>query len=446
MHHTPQHGRRRLLCIYPWMALGGADTFNLDMLDQLGRRGWSATVATTLPGPHPWRAAFERRSDALVDLSAGAPEALPARAVALLAAHAPDCVLVSHSHIGYRLLPYLRAHAPRTAFVDYCHIAEGDGNYVRASLEQAAALDRQIVSSQQLRSWMCARGGDPDRIAVCTTNVDTDRWDPARFDREQLRAALEIAPDVPVVLYAARLERQKQPLLALEIMRRVLRHAPETVFLIAGAGRFGGYLRGVVRRHGLERQIRLLGAVDSARVGELLSISDIFFLPSELEGVSLAIYEAMAMAVVPLSAAVGGQAELVSPGCGVLIERGPREGERYTAALLELIGDRERLRAMGAAARARVAAQFPLAAMGQRMDELLEQARAARRDDPRPPVGAATALASARVGVTQARREWAALAGKRPASRLGAAYWHLLNGPGWPLLPLAERLRATVRR
>ncbi len=445
MHHTPQHGRRRLLCIYPWMALGGADTFNLDMLDQLGRCGWSVTVATTLPGPHPWRAAFEQRSDALIDLSAEPPEDLPARAAALLAARPPDCVLVSHSHIGYRLLPYMRAHAPQTAFVDYCHIAEGDGNYVRASLDQAAALDRQIVSSEQLRGWMCARGGDPDRIAVCTTNVDTARWDPARFDRARLRAALEIAPAAPVVLYAARLERQKQPLLALEVMRRVLRRAPETVFLIAGAGRFGGYLRGAVRRYGLERQIRLLGAVDNARVGELLAASDVFFLPSEQEGISLAIYEAMAMAVVPVSAAVGGQAELVSPDCGVLVERGPREGERYTVALLRLIGDRDLLRATGAAARARVAGQFPLAAMGRRMDELLEQARAARRADPRPP-GAAAALGAARDAVAWARREWAALAGTRPASRIGAGYWRLLDGPAWPLLPLAERLRAAVRR
>ncbi|GAB4209818.1 MAG: hypothetical protein OHK0022_41590 [Roseiflexaceae bacterium] len=436
---------RRLLCLYPWMALGGADTFNLDMLAQLRGLGWSATVATTLPGPHPWRAAFEQRCDALVDLSAGPAEGLPARAAGLLAAHAPDCVLISHSHIGYRLLPYLRAHAPQAAFVDYCHIAEGDGNYVRASLEQAAMLDRQIVSSQQLRGWMCARGGDPARIAVCTTNVDAERWNPAGFDREALRAGLGIMPSAPVVLYAARLERQKQPLLALEVMRRVLRRAPETVFLIAGAGRFAGYLHGVVRQQRLERQIRLLGAVDNARVRELLAASDIFFLPSELEGISLAIYEAMAMAVVPVSAAVGGQAELVSPDSGVLIERGPAEVERYTAVLLGLLGDRERLCAMGAAARARVVAQFPLAAMGRRMDELLEQARAARHSDPRPPVGANEALASARSAVAMARREWAGLAGKRPASRLGAAYWGLLAGPGWRLLPLAEHLRAALR-
>ena len=40
---------RRLLCLYPWMELGGADKFNLDMLAQLTARGWAATVVTTLP-------------------------------------------------------------------------------------------------------------------------------------------------------------------------------------------------------------------------------------------------------------------------------------------------------------------------------------------------------------------------------------------------------------
>lgn len=437
----------RLLCLYPWMELGGSDKFNLDLLAQLSARGWRISVATTTPSRHPWRAAFARHCEAIHDLGNGRdPAELPARLLAILRGQPFDCVLISHCSVGYRLLPYMQAHAPRPAYLDYCHIVEGDGHHVRASLEHSTWLDRQIVSSHQVREWMLARGGDPQRIAVCTTNVDTRLWDPARYDRAALRAELGIAPAAPVVLYAARLERQKQPMLAFQVMRALARRLPETVFLVAGDGRFAGYLRGATRLHHLERQIRLLGPVDNQRVRELLAASDILFLPSEMEGISLAVYEAMAMGVAPVSAAVGGQAELVTPECGVLVERGPGERERYIAALLELLRDPQRLRALGAGARARVAAEFPLDAMGQRMDALLTQASQHQAAHSRPPVGQDAALASARAAVATARAEWAVYTpAQRRAPlpvRLKRRAWQALNGPAWWLLPLSERARS----
>lgn len=438
---------RRLLCLYPWMELGGADKFNLDMLAQLTARGWAATVVTTLPSAQPWRPAFARYCEEIHDLGAAAdPRELPARLLSVLRGRSFDCVLISHCRFGYRLLPYMRAHAPRPAYVDYCHIVEGDGNHVRLSLEHAAWLDLQIVSSQQVRRWMGERGGDLGRVEVCTTNVDTALWSPERYRRAELRAELDIAPDAPVVLYAARLERQKQPLLAFEVMRALARRAPEAVFLVAGAGKFAGYLRGAARLHGLERRVRLLGPVGNERVRELLAASDILFLPSEAEGISLAIYEAMAMGVVPVSAAVGGQAELVTPDCGVLVERGPGERGRYTAALLGLLRDPARLRALGAAARARVAAHFPLDAMGARMDALLARACDLSARRPRPPVAPAEALDSARRAVATVGAEWAAYRpSQAPAplsARIKRGAWDALSGPGWWLLPLSERLRS----
>jgi glycosyltransferase involved in cell wall biosynthesis len=347
------------------------------------------------------------------------------------------------------LLPYLRAHLPHAVYVDYCHMeAPGwrDGGYPRLSLDYAAALDLQVVSSQHLKRWMRERGGDEERIAVCTTNIDTEDWNPAGYDRLALRAALGIAPDVPVVLYAARLERQKQPILAAEVMKAVARHMPGVRFLVAGDGQFAGYLRGFVRWHGLDEQVRLLGAVPNQRVRELLAISDVFFLPSQMEGISLAIYEAMAMGVTPLSADVGGQAELVAPECGVLIARGPREREEYTRALLQLLRDLAALRRMGQAARRRVAGHFRLDQMGDRMDALLGQARTLSRAQPRPPVSAPTASAAARRAIEAIREDAAEVhriigGNQTPRDRLRALYWTLVDRGAWWLAPLGERLR-----
>jgi glycosyltransferase involved in cell wall biosynthesis len=431
---------RRLLCLYPWLAIGGADKFNLDMLGCLAAHGWCATIVTTRPGAHPWRGAFERITGDIIDLTASPLEQYPDRLLAIIRSREVDCVLISHSSLGYDLLPYLRAHCPHVAFADYCHLVDPGwhaGGYPRMSLASASALDLQIVSSQALKHWMCVRGGEAQRIAVCTTNIDPADWDPARSDREALRAALGIPPTTPVVLYAARLERQKRPLLAMRIMERVIAQAGDTYCLIAGDGPFADYLRRFVHWHRLEERVRLLGAVSNQRMRELLALSDVFFLPSRVEGISLAIYEAMAMCTVPVSVASGGQAELVTPECGVLIPRGPGEQEQYLDALLRLVRDPELACHMGAAARCRVSAHFHLDQMGARMDALLEHARLLHRTCPRPPIDAAVAQAAAWTAVDAARRD------ARPAlrRRLQALYWRLVARGAWWLVPVVERVR-----
>lgn len=442
---------RHLLCLYPWMVLGGADKFNLDMLAGLASRGWRSTIVTTLPSTHPWRAAFERVSDDIVDLTGYPPEEYPARLLQLLRSRPIDCVLISNSSVGYNLLPYLRAHRPDVAYVDYCHMEDlgrPDGGYPGMSVARASALDLQIVASHHLKRWMCTRGGDAGRIAVCTVNVDPARWDPARYDRPALRLALGLPQAAAVVLYAGRLEPEKQPLLAASVMRQVVRQAADVYFLVAGDGQLAGAMRGFLRQYGLERRVRMLGAVSSRRMGELLALGDIFFLPSRMEGIALAIYEAMAMGVVPVGAAVGGQDELVTPECGILIDRGPGERDAYTAALLHLLGDPPTLWRMGRAARQRVAADFRLEQMCERMDALLAEARARSHAQPRPAVDAVAALAAARDTIAAARREEAELRRSSgppttPRQHLRALYWRLVERGAWWLVPVVEWVRGT---
>jgi glycosyltransferase involved in cell wall biosynthesis len=432
---------RQIVCLYPWLAMGGADKFNHDMLAGLAERGWRATIVTTRPSPHPWRAAFEELTDEIVDLTTYSPADYPEQLLRIIRTRAADCLFISHSQLGYDLLPFLRAQMPELVYVDYCHLVDPNtrGGYPYMSLSRAGTLDLQIVSSQALKRWMCERGGASERIAVCTTNIDADVWNPARYDRKALRASLQIPEDARVVMYAARLERQKQPLLALSVLREMLAALPNTYALIAGDGSFAGYLRRRLRHNGLQGRVRMLGATSNQRVRELLAASDLFFLPSQAEGISLAIYEAMAMRVVPISAAVGGQAELVTPDCGVLVERGPDERAAYIAALERLLCEPELANRMGQAARQRVCEEFRLEQMSMRLSGLLEQARLLHQARPRKPIDAATGYASARAAVAGAQRHTVATARRH----LRELYWNVAShGPYW-LLPFVERMRSS---
>jgi hypothetical protein len=98
----------------------------------------------------------------------------------------------------------------------------------------------------------------------------------------------------------------------------------------------------------------------------IMAASDIFFLPSQNEGISQAVYEAMACGLVVVSSNVGGQAEVVSPDCGVLVspEVDSNATGIYADTLHDLMHDAPRRQRMSQASRERILESFTLQQMG----------------------------------------------------------------------------------
>ncbi len=280
---------------------------------------------------------------------------------------------MSHSQLGYQFLPYLRSECPWIRCFDYVHIEEPtwkSGGYPAYSLTYRNFLDRTISTTGYLKDWMIARGGHAERISVVTSNIDSDDWTQSTLDTDALREKWDVPDGTPLVLFAGRLCYQKQPEVAAEAFRQLHERQVRFQALIVGDGPDGESLRRFVAMHELT-EVRLLGSRSIEELRELLAISDIFFLPSRHEGISLAVYEAMAMEAVVVAADVGGQREVLTPECGVLVEPGEHPVLCYTNALAALLQDRPRREAMAAAARKRVATEFRLDDMGRRMAEVL---------------------------------------------------------------------------
>ena len=162
---------------------------------------------------------------------------------------------------------------------------------------------------------------------MATTNIDPRLWDRSRFDQPSIRAKYGVPEGVPVIAYVARLCRQKQPDVMANMLKAIRDRGLEFVCLVAGDGDYRPWLEKFIKKHHLH-EIKLLGAIPSDQVRELLAISDVYFMPSESEGIALTLFEAMSMGVPPLAADVGGQAELVATDCGILIEPGTIAGSR----------------------------------------------------------------------------------------------------------------------
>ncbi len=405
--------RPRLLLIAPWLRMGGADRFNLDLVRFLVRHaGWDVTIATTLPG-HPWLPEFAVLTPDVFCLDHLArPPHLPRLIDYLITSRRPDVVMVTNAQLGYFLLPFLRGRHPETTFVDFNHMEEPHwqgGGHPRTGAGYQDQLDLSIVVSGHLKRWMSdsPRSADPDRIEVCHINADTAMFRPDGAARAEWRTELGISDSTPVLLYAARICPQKQPLVFARTMQLLAEQGREFVALVAGDGEMQGELESAIAAAGLGSRVRLLGPVPADRMPGLMAAADIFFLPSQWEGIAMSIYEAMAAGLCVVGADVGGQAELVTPETGVLLSFPKRDAElearAYAATLAGLFDEPQCIAALGAAARIRIGQHFELASMGQRMLAYFARADRLRRESPRAVIAEPFARELALQGVEMMR-------------------------------------------
>jgi hypothetical protein len=149
----------------------------------------------------------------------------------------------------------------------------------------------------------------------------------------------------------------------------------------------------------------------------------------------------MAMCAVPVSAAVGGQAELVTPACGVLIPPQPRAQQIFADELLRLLRQPALRQQMSHMARQRVVSHYRLDTMGKRMNGLLIKAQMLHQSRSCPPISGDAAHAAAQAAIERAHY------GKRKTTRrrLRALYWYIADRGGWWLVFLVERVRRRLR-
>lgn len=334
---------RRVMFLLPWMVTGGADRVNLDLIEGLTSKGHDVTICATLLADHNWESVFKQFTPDIFIL----PNILkasdyPRFLVYLIKSRQIDSVVITGSTIGYQLLPYLRAVLPDVAFVDMCHVEEPNwlnGGHPRFGVGYQDVLDLNIVTTEHLSHWMKDLGADEARIRVMYTGVRPVDEVQSSEMHTLVRGDFNISLDVPVIVFAGRLCEQKRPLMLAEILKTL--HDSGLVFraLIIGYGEQKRELSRLLSKYNLTSCVQMLGSVSHQRWLDVLSASDILLMPSQYEGISVALLESMAAGVVPVVAKVGGQDEIVRSDAGVLIPHGLNELEVYVDTIRRLILD-----------------------------------------------------------------------------------------------------------
>lgn len=374
---TPQ-----ILCCFPHLEMGGADRFNLDLLTTLAARGYGFTIVTTLSADHVWYKYFYAITPDIFHLPRVLDELYWLAGISyLMESRQVDLVLISNCYIAYYFLPFLRRRFPQVAFVDFTHTTDpgwrGNG-YPRLSCQFSELLDHQIVSSQFLANTYRRIGAiASEKLSVCYTNIATDLWQPDQQKRQQQRSKLGIPEETVVLLYPARIVEQKRPLFLVDILQALVRQISSVAVVVVGDGDLLSELQKKVSQLGLGAHFFILSPAEPTEMLDFYAASDILLLPSAYEGISLALYEAMAMALPVVTADVGGHSELVLPETGYLVPLGATdkvEVQAYLNRLLPLVQNPSLRRQIGKNARQRITEFFNLSAMADRMEQIFQTA------------------------------------------------------------------------
>jgi glycosyltransferase involved in cell wall biosynthesis len=225
----------------------------------------------------------------------------------------------------------------------------------------ARVTDRIVANAEAVRHYLVRRGADPRRVVTIRNGVDFGRF-ATSVDRDGIRRGLGFGPEHTVAAVVARLEPQKGQDVVLEVASRLRDLLPALRWLLVGGGGAESALRAEAERRGLGDRVVFTGfRTDSA---DVLRAADLSVLVSTKEGLSNTLLESLVAGLPVIASRVGGNAEVIIPGTGLLVP--PRDASALAAAVELLAADPAAAARMGARGREHVSREF---AVGRMVEE-----------------------------------------------------------------------------
>jgi len=276
-----------------------------------------------------------------------------------LASARPDLVLFTHVSL-LPLAELVRAVAPGARVAALAHGAEVwqplEGLVARAlprvdsfTCPSAFTANKlhEVQGISSHRITMIPHGLDPEWAQECgARSPESDR-------RSDGGGELILS-----VTRLSRADREGKGIdLVLQALPAVFERFPAARYMVVGGGGDLPRLAGVVRSLGLERRTELTGARRDAALQSAYADADVFVLPTQVEGFGVVFLEAMYHRLPVVAVRAAATPEVVEHGVtGLLVS--PGESGELAAALVTLLSDAGRRRAMGEAGRRRVEQRY----------------------------------------------------------------------------------------
>ncbi|PIU84517.1 MAG: hypothetical protein COS67_12865, partial [Deltaproteobacteria bacterium CG06_land_8_20_14_3_00_44_19] len=211
---------------------------------------------------------------------------------------------------------------------------------------------------------------DPEKVVTIYNGIEVDEYSPnvkeVRSPREgqvaqrgrqesDVRREFGFSDKSPVIGAIGRLVWQKGFEYLIEAVPDVVEEYPEARFLIVGEGPLRKSLEALSEEFRIRDKVIFTGF--RSDIKEILSAIDILVIPSLLEGFPMITLEAMAMAKPIIATNIDGITEQITDGINGILTP-PKDSSAIAQAIITLINNRGKAKAMGLAARKKVEQEF----------------------------------------------------------------------------------------
>ncbi len=155
--------------------------------------------------------------------------------------------------------------------------------------------DYLVTCTPQMKNYYHTHFGLPqEKIKVIPNFVCLDRFKPNKGSKINLKRKLNL-PNKPILLFVHRLAPRKGADRLIEYAHIIKTQKLSLHILAIGTGPLETNLRNLIKKHKLNNQITLLGAIPNLDIIKYYQASDIFIMPSQVEEFGRVQLEAMAV-------------------------------------------------------------------------------------------------------------------------------------------------------
>lgn len=167
----------------------------------------------------------------------------------------------------------------------------------------------QTKSAQE--EWMGKLNLPKEKFSIVPNGMRTSDFE-LSFDKVRERKLLHIDSSSSVIVCVARLRRGKGHEVLLKAFETLYKKNPNTTLLLVGDGERESELKGQIENYKSKNNVHFLG--NRSDVPLILALSDLFILPTEGEGMSNAIMEAMAAGLPIITTDISENRDLIEEG------------------------------------------------------------------------------------------------------------------------------------